>query len=357
MARRSRLPVVVLGVAAALASGGARGAGAQTLALALFERYLEPLRLQAGIPGLSAAIVLDGQVVWELGLGMRDLEGMHAARPDTPYPIGDLTQTVTSALLFKCAELTGLSLDEPLGRWVPESEWAGATLRQVVSHAALDTLRGFRYQPLRFALLARPIEECGTGPLHRLVAQYVLEPLAMIDAVPGYTIAAAVREGDEAWMPAAMRERYEASLARMARPYKVARRGRVSPGVLPPAGMDGAGGLVASVRDLAKFDAALDAHVLLRPETLEQLWTPPMRNGTPAPFAMGWFVQGYQGETLVWHFGHVPDAYSSLLLKIPDRRLTLILLANSDGLSAPFALHEGDVTSSLFARTFLRLFL
>jgi hypothetical protein len=33
----------------------------------------------------------------------------------------------------------------------------------------------------------------------------------------------------------------------------------------------------------------------------------------------------------------------------------LILLANSDGLSAPFALENGDVTTSLFAKTFLRL--
>jgi hypothetical protein len=36
--------------------------------------------------------------------------------------------------------------------------------------------------------------------------------------------------------------------------------------------------------------------------------------------------------------------------------VTLILLANSDGLSAPFSLQEGDVTVSLFARAFLRLF-
>ena len=36
--------------------------------------------------------------------------------------------------------------------------------------------------------------------------------------------------------------------------------------------------------------------------------------------------------------------------------LTLILLANSDGLSAPFPLQEGDVNASLFARAFLRLF-
>jgi hypothetical protein len=82
-----------------------------------------------------------------------------------------------------------------------------------------------------------------------------------------------------------------------------------------------------------------------------------MHNGIATPFGMGWFVQYYQGEKLVWQHGYVPDAFSSLILKVPGRQLTLILLANSDGLSAQFALSEGDVTSSPFARTFLRFFL
>jgi hypothetical protein len=42
---------------------------------------------------------------------------------------------------------------------------------------------------------------------------------------------------------------------------------------------------------------------------------------------------------------------------VPGRGLTLILLANSDDLSAPYSLHNGDVTTSLFAQLFLRLFL
>jgi CubicO group peptidase (beta-lactamase class C family) len=40
---------------------------AQSLAFGLFERYLEPLRTQAGIPGLAATIWQNGQMVWERG--------------------------------------------------------------------------------------------------------------------------------------------------------------------------------------------------------------------------------------------------------------------------------------------------
>jgi hypothetical protein len=87
------------------------------------------------------------------------------------------------------------------------------------------------------------------------------------------------------------------------------------------------------------------------------MWAPAGAvNGARIPTGLGWFIQTYNNERLVWHFGLSQDAFSSLILKVPGRRLTLILLANSDGLSAPFALGQGDVTTSLFARTFLRVF-
>ena len=81
---------------------------------------------------------------------------------------------------------------------------------------------------------------------------------------------------------------------------------------------------------------------------------------TPArrsPPASGWFVQTYNGERVVWQFGVVSNAFSSLVVKVPGRRLTMILLANSDGLNATPSLAEGDVTTSPFARLFLKFFL
>jgi len=43
-------------------------------------------------------------------------------------------------------------------------------------------------------------------------------------------------------------------------------------------------------------------------------------------------------------------------LKVPEEEVTLILLANSDGASAPFRLGAGDVLRSPFAIAFLNLF-
>ena len=65
-------------------------------------------------------------------------------------------------------------------------------------------------------------------------------------------------------------------------------------------------------------------------------------------------MQFYRGERVVWHFGFLPNAYSALMIKLPARHLTFILLANSDRLSAPFQLASGDVTRSVFATLFLK---
>jgi CubicO group peptidase (beta-lactamase class C family) len=352
MQLRPRVLALVIAVAAVLLHEGALRA--QNLPFLLFDRYLEPLRVSAGIPGLSAAIVQDGVPVWETGLGMRDLESSHAALPSTPYLIGDLTQTLTAMLVLYCSDRGIVQLDQPIGTWAPTVEAPGMTVRQLLTHYNPTAANGFRYNTGRYAHLARPIEACFKLPFRRAIAAEVFDYLAMTTAVPGYDIGSVPPELRELFDEATM-VRYANILQLLATPYKVDRRARPLRNTVPVTGVDGASGLIASVRDLAKFDGALWTH--LRPETLEAAWSNTPHNGLPTPFGLGWFVQTYNGEKLVWHFGYVPDAYSSLILKVPSRRLTLILLANSDGLSAPFALHEGDVTSSLFARTFLRLFL
>ena len=58
---------------------------------------------------------------------------------------------------------------------------------------------------------------------------------------------------------------------------------------------------------------------------------------------------------VIWHYGQWSQ-YSALYIKVPERHLTLILLANSGGLGEAFPLGDGDVMVSPFARVFLGLF-
>src|SRR5436190_2080996 len=119
-ARNSRLRffmarAIRVTLAAVLVSVGvARFASAQQdLTFSLFERYLDSLRVQANIPGVSAAIVQNENIIWETGLGYSDVEHAVRARPDTPYQISGLTETLSSAMLLEqCVETGHADLDD-----------------------------------------------------------------------------------------------------------------------------------------------------------------------------------------------------------------------------------------------------
>jgi CubicO group peptidase (beta-lactamase class C family) len=319
-----------------------------SLPVALFERYLESLRQQAGIPGLSAAIVQNGQLVWENGFGYQDVDGLVRATGDTPYPLLDLTQTLSSTLLLQqCMELRYLDLSDRVRRWNSQFSEDGTTVQQLMSHAGASG--SFQYNSGRYAALTTVIEQCA-GRYARLITDEILNRLGMSSSVPSHDLADETPTRRE--FTNSERDRYGAILKRIALPYKVS-GGRATRSEYPRPSLSASTGIVSTVRDLARFDGALDDDVLLEAETRRRAW----EAAGSVPTGLGWFVQRYNNERIVWHFGLARDAYSALYVKVPGRKLTLILLANSDGLGAPYTLANGDVTVSLFAQLFLKLFL
>ena len=117
-------------------------------------------------------------------------------------------------------------------------------------------------------------------------------------------------------------------------------------------------GLISTVHDYAQFDLALRSGVLVGLDTLTSSLRPPVDGaGKLLPHAIGWFVQNYNGETVVWQFGTGGEnGSSSMVVMLPSRGLSLVMMANSTGLVKSFSLEKGDVTTSPFARIFLSLF-
>ncbi|HKB14397.1 MAG TPA: serine hydrolase, partial [Vicinamibacterales bacterium] len=152
-------------------------------------------------------------------------------------------------------------------------------------------------------------------------------------------------------------ERYAAVVPRLATPYSIDTRRHATRSSYIATTLTPGSGLVSSVRDLEQFDLALKKGDVVGTDWLSFAWTPPIgANGQPLPHAYGWFVQSSNSERIVWQFGVSDNASSSMMISLPNRGLTLILLANSHGLVRPFALGDGDVTVSPFARLFLSIF-
>lgn len=317
-----------------------------------FSAYLDALRIQTGIPGLAATIVSGSDTQWESGFGQQDVDHNIATRPDTPFEVDGLTQTLMASLALRCDESGWISLDDPVAKYAPISPYATSTLRMLITHTSLGA-GGlvFSYNLPRLAPMAAALSVC-TGLSYRASVAGLLDRLGMADSVPGVDAATSAAAAD---FPSSTIQRYAGVVTRLAVPYTVS-GGHATASTYAAPTLTPSSGLVTTVRDLAKFDVALRTGVVMRSDTLTAAWTPPVgANGASLPHGEGWFVQGYNGEPIVWQFGE-GNGSSSMVIIAPRRALTLIMLANSPGLSQGFTLAAGDLNTSPFARLFLGLY-
>src|SRR5215204_1605543 len=327
--------------------------------LAQFEQSLDSLRRHYKIPGLSAAIVHNQRIIWDAGFGFQDIAGGILATPDTPYRIASLTKTFASTLLMQCVERGQLDLDAPINNYTSSITQPGVRIRHVFTHTSESVPPGerFIYNGNRFAALTAVIDSCASKPFREDLAKTILDPLEMWDSVPGQDMESPSPSAAALFTPETL-QRYKSVIQRLAKPYTLDSRGQPVLSAYPNRGISASAGLISTVRDLARYDAAVDRHLLLGAETQEVAWTNAVNSwGQVLPYAKGWFVQNRAGTRLVWHYGYWPT-FSSLILKVPSRDMTLILMANSDGLSAPFSNAlggVGDVTGSPFANLFLQM--
>ena len=323
---------------------------------AQFEAELEHLRQVLKIPGMSAAIVHNQELVWARGFGYADLENRIAATPDTPYHLASVTKPIAATIIMQLVEEGVLDLDDPVSRYGVHLESQG-TVR--VWHLLTHTSEGvpgsrFDYDGERYALLGRVIEGASGKPFGELLSERILGRLGMTHTAPNPSW------GWRGFMATLGLGQHYGNFARvyaeLAKPYQFDASYNIVPGRYS-LHFSPAAGLLSSVADLAKFDIALDQNLLVRPETKEQMFTPALSNtGLELPYGLGWELERYKDLRLIRHGGRWPPSVSALYLKVPEENLTFIILANTDNLSTPHPMGEGDVLLSTVALAFYETF-
>ncbi len=316
--------------------------------------YIESLRVQAGIPGLAVAVVGPDSVVWEQAFGRQDSERSIATRTDTPFHVDGITQLFTASYLLRCVEEGRLSLDERIGDYKSDVPEPNATIRHLLTHTSGPSNNlSFQYRPERLDPLTAVVRACAIESF-RGSTMNLFDRLAMRDSVPGPDAPRLLPPAEGLPDPVAA-QRYARTLERLAVPYRVDQRKRATASRYPATTLTPGGGLISTVRDLAEFDLGLRSGLLLLPETLNAAWSPPVAHGQPLPHGLGWFSGIYSGERIVWQFGVSENASSALMITMPARETTYILLANSTGLVEPSPTSVNQLVASPFVRVLLTL--
>jgi CubicO group peptidase (beta-lactamase class C family) len=323
-----------------------------------FETQVEVLRGLLKIPGLTAVIVRDQAVLWARGFGYTDVENHLAAAPASLFHIASLTKTFASTALLQWVERDQLDLDEPISHYSSDFKDDLVKIRHLLSHTSEGPTPGehYQYSGNRYDYLTAVIEKKAGKSFRQVIVETFLDPLEMAGSVPGHDVVDDV----EKWASLLGQEnldRYALNLQSLAQPYTLYGESEIVLVPYPPRDINTAAGLLSTVLDLAKYDAAIDRHVLIEKATQERSWTAFESNsGQILPHGLGWFILNHQSVKLIWHYGHWGTGFSAIYLKVPEKDLSLIMLANSEALSDhQFQVGE-DITNNVFASEFLRLF-
>jgi CubicO group peptidase (beta-lactamase class C family) len=177
---------------------------------ARLERLVRQAQREKRAPSIGAAVLRDGELIWETAVGVADVEADLEATPDTQYRIGSITKTFTAAAIMQLRDAGKLDLEDTLDRHV-EGAAHTPTIRRLLSHASglqretqddswltlrfappdelLETLAEaelvlpagarFHYSNLAFALLGIVVERVSGKAYQDYVRERLFEPVGL----------------------------------------------------------------------------------------------------------------------------------------------------------------------------------
>jgi D-alanyl-D-alanine carboxypeptidase len=300
---------------------------------------------ESGVPSASIAVVKDGILTYTKAYGLADIASHRPATTSMIYSVGSISKQFTAASILLLAEEGKLSLDDPVGRWLPDLTRANeVTVRQVLSMTSgyqdfwpqdyvmpsmmkpafpEEILKGWAQKPLDFEpgtkwqysntnyVAAGVIVERLSGMsvldfLHRRV----FDPLGM----------KSVFDCDSSALPSGAPTRYQRYGLGPARPAPKEGQGWLF----------AAGELAMTPSDLAKWDISMIDQAILKPPSYREMETAELlKNGASTQYGLGVGVSLVNGRRVLAHNGEV-SGFTAQNSVYPDDRAAVIVFTNMD---------------------------
>ena len=347
-------------------------------ALELMEVWIDAKLAYDHIPGISAAIVHDQDLLWSRGFGYADLEGEVVVSPQTIFSICSVSKLFTSIAVMQLRDAGKLNLDDPVEKHLPwfdiqqtYPDVPPATVRGLLRHSSglprespfpywtdptfpfptrealmervstqstlYPTDRYYQYSNFGMALLGEIVSAASGIPYDSYVRQRILEALGMTDTTTDIPVRLAGGRLATGYTP----------LDRSGQRHELA--------LFQARALAPAAGYASTVEDLARFAAwqfsllgsargptagSSPGASILRPSTLREMhrvhWIDPELSASEGSrWGLGFGIYRgddpqTEGRTYVGHGGACPGYRTSLRLQ-PDTKIAAIAMINAEG--------------------------
>lgn len=328
------------------------------------------------IPGIAIAIVDNDRVVYLKGFGVRELGSPAPVTADTLFQIASTSKAFTTTSMAMLVDEKKMNWDDPVHKYLEYFRLSDAcadsmvTLRDIVSHrtgldehdekwdytqmsreemlrreSAVKLNKPFRtayqYNNTMFIAAGEAVAAAAKMPWSDFVRTRIFEPLGMRATV--------ISESD--WMRAEHAQGH----------FYDSTRDVVQPQTMQPYETLGpGGGIKSSARDMAQWvrfqlsDGVVDGKRLVSVEALSETKSPqtiiPLAGGAKErnpesnlyDYGMGWFIQDYRGELLVFHTGSL-NGFRTQVDLLPHQKSGFVILSNLGRSNALIALRNSLV--------------
>jgi serine beta-lactamase-like protein LACTB len=334
----------------AIAQEAKLGSAQQTQIESAISKFMATSRA----PGISVAVVENGELIWSSGFGFADLENHVAATSATLYRLGSISKPITATGAMQLWERKKLDLDAPIQKYCPafpQKEWP-ITTRELLGH-----LGGIRH----YKSGSQDDPEAGNthhfdDPIAAGFQFFANDPLVAPPGTKfrystmGYTLVGCAIEGasgekyvdyirENIFVPAGMThtradDRF-AIIHNRTRFYSQDKSGAVQNAeFLDSSYKIPGGGWLSSADDMARFEIAILNDRLVERATRDIMWAPQKAaDGTTTGYALGWGTGNSLGVLDVGHSGG-QQGTATMMMLVPEKRVGVIVLINSDAADA-----------------------
>jgi len=304
--------------------------------------YIRAEMQKRRIPGLALAVVRNGAVVKMRGYGLANLDHDVPVTLETVFELASVTKQFTAAAIMTLVEEGKVQLDDPILWHLPQgpATWKAIRVRHLLTHtsglpgleenfkalwpggprlnystaqlfnaATKDPLsfpagERFQYSDVGYFLLGMIIEHVSGRRYAEFLDERFFRSLGM-------TSTSVIDQ----WK--ILKHRAAGYTTRNGQLVNIRR--------VAQAELASHFGVMSTVKDLVKWDAALAAGRVVSVASLGQMWTPVRLNdGSTFPYGFGWSVDERRGHRSISHTGITGTELS----RFPDDRLTVIILTN-----------------------------